>query len=198
MEIIYRQARKKDCKKLGLLTSIAGDGLLEYMLDGVVPGMSAVEVAAYDLADNKGPKSYRNVIVAEAKNKVKGMAFSYHSRHHCIDQDLRDLIPWERLQPLQPLFSARVEDSLYLDTLAVDEDLRGQGVGGKLIDLTKQKARENEFNSLSLIVSAENESAMSVYRKLGFKGVQEIPMDGLKTMSGNDALLLMECKLSAG
>jgi ribosomal protein S18 acetylase RimI-like enzyme len=85
-----------------------------------------------------------------------------------------------------------------LDTLAVDEDLRGQGVGGKLIDLTKQKARENEFNSLSLIVSAENEGAMSVYRKHGFKGVHEIPMDGLKTMPGNGALLLMECKLSAG
>jgi len=198
MDVIYRPARKEDCPKLGQLTSVAGEGLLEFMLDGLVPGMSAVEVAAIDLADNKGPKSYRNVIVAEVKNKVKGMAFSYHSRHHLIDDELREFIPAERLHPLKPLFSARVENSLYLDTLAVDEDLHGQGVGGKLIDLTRQKARKEGFGSLSLIVSAENERALNVYRKHGFKKIKDIPMDGLETISGNGASLLMECKLTAG
>jgi len=196
MEIIYRQARKEDCEKLGLLTSIAGGGLLEFLLDGLVPGMTAAEVTAHDLAENKGVRSYRNVMVAEVNKQVKGMAFSYHSRHHGIDQELREFVPEERLQPLEPLFSARVENSLYLDTLAVDQDLRGRGVGKKLVELTKRKALDMGLDSLSLIVNVNNQDALGLYRNLGFQAVREIPLQILELEPNGGDSMLMECKLA--
>lgn len=198
MDIIYRPARKEDCPKLGELFSMAGEGLLEFMLDGLMPGMSAVDVAAYDMADDKDGRSYRGVTVADVNGEVKAMAFSYHSRLQRITDDMRKFIPGERLAPLETFYSTRVEDSLYLDTLAVDDDLRGQGVGGKLLEMTKQKAREMGLGSLSLIVYTHNTNALGIYRKQGFQEVKEIPMEGPEVLSGEGAAVLMECKLTAG
>ncbi len=198
MDIIYRPARKKDCPKLGELTSLAAEGMLEFLLDGLVPGMTAVEVAAYDLKDNKGQQSYRNIIVAEVNKKVKGMAFSYHSQHHRISEDMRKFIPADRLEPLETFYSTRVEDSLYLDTLAVDPDLHGQGVGRALLEMTKQKALDMGLGSLSLIVYAHNQTALRLYGKQGFQEVGEIPMESLDWVPDDGAAMLMECKLAAG
>ena len=197
MDIIYRPARKEDCLKLGELDSLAGEGVLEFLLEGLVPGMTAAEVAAHDMAENQGPRSFRNVLVAETNGKVKGMAFSFHSQNHCITDDMRKFIPAERLTPLEAFFSTRVEDSLYLDALAVDPDLQGHGIGKRLVELTKQKALDMGFGSLSLIVFEHNQNALGLYRKQGFQEVRQITLEIPELLPEAEILLLMECKLAA-
>ena len=70
---------------------------------------------------------------------------------------------------LKHFFYARVYNSLLLDTLCVDEEFRGQGIGTHLISLTKKKAKEADFDILSLIVLADNTDAQRLYRRCGFE-----------------------------
>jgi ribosomal protein S18 acetylase RimI-like enzyme len=109
---------------------------------------------------------------------------------------MTNFFPEERLEHLTHFFSARVDHSLLLDTLCVDKEFRGKGIGTQLISLTKKKAEENDFDILSLIVLADNFSAQRLYKRCGFevainvdlKSHELIPHEGgciLMKVSGN-------------
>jgi ribosomal protein S18 acetylase RimI-like enzyme len=195
-EVIYRPARKEDCPRLGELIGVAGRGMLEYLLDGLVPGRSAADIAAHDLAENQRHHSFCNATVAEAGGAVMGMALSFESRFHGITDDMRRFIPAERLTPLESFYSTRIQESLYLDTLAVDSALRGRGVGTVLLQMTKQKALALGCKSVSLIVLANNLNARRLYERQGFVDVKKVPMKGVSFLPADSAALLMEYKLA--
>ena len=65
MTLIYRAAEKRDCLKLAELRNIASDGIMEYLLHDLIPGMKPVQVAASDMEKDKDPHTYRNAIVAK-------------------------------------------------------------------------------------------------------------------------------------
>lgn len=55
----------------------------------------------------------------------------------------------------------------------VDPDLRGQGVGGRLIGAVEAWAREHGARTLRLDVFADNDAAIGLYRRLGFAATGE-------------------------
>jgi ribosomal protein S18 acetylase RimI-like enzyme len=87
------------------------------------------------------------------------MALSIPSHFHKITEETKEFFPEERLEHLKHFFSARVDNSLLLDTLCVDEKFRGKGIGEHLISLTKKKAKEADFGILSLMALADNTDA---------------------------------------
>ena len=58
---------------------------------------------------------------------------------------------------------------LYLSEIAIDENFRGQGIGRKVILDAIEYARSKNFKRLILDADLRNESAKSLYEKLGFK-----------------------------
>jgi ribosomal protein S18 acetylase RimI-like enzyme len=174
MEIRYRTAVRGDCEALAALESMASHGLVEFLLHDLVPGMTPVQVLARDLEREEGPHSFRNTIVATESGVVVGMALSYASSQQGITDEMRSFIPEERLVPLDGFFSSRVENSWFLDTLAVAESHRRRGIGERLISLTEEKALDSGYRTLSLIVFADNEMALPLYRQRGFEMVQTI------------------------
>lgn len=196
MDIKYRQGREEDCPKLGRFCSMASDGILEFLLDGLVPGMSAAEVVAHDLAQDKEPRTFRNAMVAELAGEAKGGVFSYHSRFHGVSDDMRRFIPAERLEAMRDFYQTRVEDSLYIDSLAVDADLRGRGVGGRLLGMTREKALALGLGSLSLFVALDNHGALGLYQRNGFKEVRRVTIDWPDGKDHGGDLLLMERKIA--
>jgi ribosomal protein S18 acetylase RimI-like enzyme len=67
-------------------------------------------------------------------------------------------------------FSINQEERFgWLDDIELLEEFRGQGLGGQLLDLVKEELSKRGIRSLSLHVAANNERALKLYQKNGFK-----------------------------
>lgn len=59
-------------------------------------------------------------------------------------------------------------DVLYIDSMAVAEGCRGQGVGHSLFEFVKQIRQQRNLDGIELAVNAKNLKAKAMYEKYGF------------------------------
>lgn len=90
----------------------------------------------------------QKVIVAEVEGEVVGLVI-YMVRHISGG----------------PMQERRV---LFVDSMAVEEQYRGQGIGHKLFDYVLQLCQEQQYDGLELQVNARNAEARAMYEKYGF------------------------------
>jgi ribosomal-protein-alanine N-acetyltransferase len=60
-------------------------------------------------------------------------------------------------------------DEMHISTLAVDPQLRGQGIGERLLQAGMEQARRQGAEMATLEVRPSNAEAVSLYRKYGFE-----------------------------
>ena len=197
MDIIYRDGQKEDCAALAEFVSIASGGVIDFLFHDLIPGKTPLEIERNGLEKEDMPRSYENTIVAEKDGRLIGGALSIPSRHHRITEEMRAFFPEDRLAHLTHLFSSRVENSLLLDALCTDENNRGQGVGTRLIALTRRKAIDAGFKLLSLIVFADNTNALRLYKHCGFEVVEKIEVEPHALIPHVGGCFLMCCELEA-
>ncbi|TGK33328.1 N-acetyltransferase [Leptospira gomenensis] len=133
--------------------------------------------------------SYGNHFVAEIGGEVAGTILSYRRPSFLLlngGTALRIVSVYGFSAPrviargliteamIQPPKSGR----LYLGHIAVSEKRRGLGIGKKLIRFMKNQFPE--YSVLSLDVSQKNEPAISLYKGLGFRVVEERNFTGPK------------------
>ena len=194
-QIQYRPGRKEDSHRIAELDYIASGGAIEFLFHDLVPGMSPAEIIASGLEQDRYPHSYRSAIVAEHAEAIVGMALSFPGKFHTITDEMRDFIPHDRLEHFAHFFSAPVEDSYFLDALCVDKDFRKRGVGGRLIELTKAKARKEGYDSLSLLVYMDNSNAQRLYRNCGFAETERIQLAKHDLLPHTGGCVLMRADL---
>jgi len=195
MNISYRAGRKEDCPTVAEFVYIASDGVVEFLFRDLIQGHSPQQIVAHNIDKDTGHYTYKNTIVAEHGRNVVGVSFFYPSRFHVISDEMRQFFPEDRLEHLKHVLSVRVENSLYLDTLCVDEKFRGNGVGGKLLSLTKKKAADEGFNALSLVALADNTNAHRLYYRCGFEIISHIEMEAHELIPHEGGAYLMGCNL---
>ena len=195
MNITYRTGRPKDCLRLAEFIYIASDGVVEFLFRDLIPGRSPQQIVAHNIEKDSGHYAYKNTIAAEDGHNVVGVSFFYPARYHVISDEMRQFFPEDRLEHLKHVLSVRVENSLYLDTLCVDEKFRGNGIGGKLISLTKKKAAEDGFKALSLVALADNTDAHRLYYRCGFEIVSHVEMESHELIPHEGGAYLMGCNL---
>jgi len=195
MNITYRTGRKEDCPKLAELVYMASDGVVEFLFHDLFDGVGPIQMVTHNLEKATGYYTYKNTIIAEGGSAVIGASFFYPSRYHAISDEMRKFFPEDRLEHLKHILSDRVENSLYLDTLCVDEKFRGNGIGGELISLTRKKAVEEGFNALSLIALADNTDAHRLYYRCGFEVVSHVKMESHELIPHEGGAYLMCCNL---
>ncbi|MEW8207076.1 MAG: GNAT family N-acetyltransferase, partial [Candidatus Thiodiazotropha taylori] len=59
------------------------------------------------------------------------------------------------------------EGDYYIQGIAIDPEFRGRGIGSLLMDDIESRAKADGFSRLSLDVSAKNEGARRLYKRLG-------------------------------
>lgn len=91
----------------------------------------------------------RQVIVAEVAGEVVGLVI-YLTRH--ISGGPR-----------------KERKVLFVDSMAVEERYRGQGIGHQLFDYVLQLCQKQQCDGLELQVNARNTAARAMYEKYGFK-----------------------------
>jgi len=139
--------------------------------------------------------SYQRVTFAERDNVIVGMVLGYTAEQHrrSSRQPLKRAAGRLRLRMriVQTLFAPvmRIVDSIddgdfYVLFIAVDTDLRGDGIGSILMDSAEERARASGSTRLSLDVSAKNEGARRFYERRGMtvesQWPKRIPIPGLK------------------
>jgi ribosomal protein S18 acetylase RimI-like enzyme len=196
--IDYRAATREDSGVMADLIRIAAGGVVDFLFHDLIQGVTPVQILANGLKNDRFPHTYKNAVVAVSESAVIGVALSYPSEHHGVTEALRAFVPRDRLDHLAAFYEARVENSLYLDSLAVFEEFRGQGVGSRLISLTKEKTLAAGFDTVSLIALADNAPALSVYQRHGFEVVAEIPVAPHELIPHQGGSLLLEAAAGNG
>ena len=151
----------------------AAEGFFHFIL-----GRRALEIIAKGFMQPGHSYSFQNVVFAEHDKVIAGMASGYTSKqHHSFsDKPLKQLADcWSLRMSIMtilcaPLLKAldKVGDSdFYLQSIAIDENSRGKGIGSALIDFIEDRARASEVKRLSLDVSAKNKGACKLYERRG-------------------------------
>ncbi len=65
--------------------------------------------------------------------------------------------------------SMRYRKQINIDAICVNEENRGEGIGTLLLEYMKRYGKENNCTDMYLTVNEENENAIKVYEKFGFK-----------------------------
>ncbi|MBQ8599639.1 MAG: GNAT family N-acetyltransferase [Oscillospiraceae bacterium] len=92
--------------------------------------------------------SAETMLVAVTQEQVVGLLAFIHKHVQSIAQVTRDV--------------------LFIDSMAVDEAYRGQGIGHQLFAFIKELAKEKNFDGVELQVNAKNTAAYEMYKKCGF------------------------------
>lgn len=195
MNVLYRDARREECLKLAECINETAGGILDFLYHDLFPGQTTVEMVAEFLAEGERYDSYSSITVAEYQNEIIGMVSSYPAKLHGIDPEMEAFFPKERIDVVRDFFGSRVEGSYYLSAIFVDEQYRGHGVGSKLIAMTKDKAKEKGYNQLSLLVMADNETALKVYAKNGFKKVKHVKLQSNEFIPHEGGVYLVVCSI---
>ena len=149
--IVVRYAKNSDYEMVEVLMKQVQKMHVEWRPDIYKMGETVLPKDVFEKAANE-----ENFIVAEVDEIVVGLLFFY-VYHREND-------------------SSVTRDVLFVDSMAVHEDYRGQGIGHALFDYVRVVAKEKHIAAIELSVNAKNADAMAMYRKYGF-GEKSITME---------------------
>jgi ribosomal protein S18 acetylase RimI-like enzyme len=172
-ELTYRPAAPSDAADLAVLINYAGEGLPVYLWERMAePGETPWDVGKRRALRDNGAFSYRNAVVAEHAGEVVGSLVGYRiaDEPEAIDDGVPAMfVPLIELENLVP-------GTWYVNVLAVRPELRGRGIGSRLLDIAGQRAAETGSAGQSIIVSDANHGARRLYERHGFRHKAERPI----------------------
>jgi len=145
----------------------------------VMLGRRVVDIIGKSFTQPGHDLSYRNTIFAERDKAIVGMISGFATDRHrrSVGPPLREAVGGRALRMrIMARWMARqqwflgtyADGDYYVQGFAVDEDLRGQGIGTALMDAMEQRARASGSKRLILNVGAKNEAARRFYDRRGF------------------------------
>ncbi|MBQ7606847.1 MAG: GNAT family N-acetyltransferase [Desulfovibrionaceae bacterium] len=193
MEICYRQATADDAPFLAHLVRQVSGGLVDALLDGLLPGVTPEQIVSMVLRDTSSQWSYTNCLLA-LDDEPAGLLFAYPSSVQTIPPLMETMLSRARLDPLRDSVTAAVPESLYINTLWVAERVRGMGLADALIDYARAWAKDLGLHTLSLFVWRDNLRARSFYARHGFSAVRSVAIpEPLLSAHGGADLLASQC-----
>ena len=151
----------------------AAEGFFRFML-----GQRFIDIIAKAFRQPGHDLSYQNVLFAEREKIIVGMVSGYTAEQHRQSSDqplkeaagrynLRLMVVSTLFAPLFRIIDTIADSDFYIQAMAVDKELRGDGVGSALMDFVEDHARANGSTRLSLDVSALNKGAHKLYEHRG-------------------------------
>jgi ribosomal protein S18 acetylase RimI-like enzyme len=151
----------------------AAEGFFRFML-----GREAARIIANAYIQPNHSYSFQNVTFAEYDKRIVGMALGFTAEQHrrFSDQPLKEAAGYRALRmmavkilcaPLMRILNTLVDGDYYILAIAVDKELRGEGIGSILIDSIEDRAVASGSSRLALDVSAGNEGARKLYERCG-------------------------------
>ena len=170
--LIFRSARKGECRTIARLYSISSDGLSDYIWTVLArPGEDILDVGERRYSNEELPFSYKNCVVAELESEVIGMLVAFPmylpDGPNAANEPDPVLAPYAKLEK---------DNCYYIMGVAVFPEYRGKGIGTKFLEIAEEKAVECNLPQISLIVFEENEGALRLYKRHGFYEIMREPV----------------------
>ncbi len=162
-----RRARREESRRVAELMDIAGHGLPAYVWSlSAEEGQEPIEAGARRAAREDGNFSYRNAVVAEENGEVVAMVLAYR-----LPEAGEDANPDEVPEILRPLLELELlaPGTFYVNGLATLPRYQGRGLGSRLLEAARALAAEAGCEELSIQVFEQNEVALGLYERHGYR-----------------------------
>ena len=185
--ILFRPAEKADCRTIAQLYSISSDGISDYIWTKLAEtGEDIIDVGQRRYEQEDSVFSYKNCTVALSGEQIIGMLVAFPlftGVGEAVDEIDPVLAPYSRLEE---------DNSYYICSMSVLPEFRGQGIGQTFLAIADQQAMEQDLEKLSLIVMEENEGALRLYLKHGYREVarEDVVSHPLIRCSGSAMLMV--------
>ncbi|WP_318765708.1 GNAT family N-acetyltransferase [Lactiplantibacillus carotarum] len=170
--ITIRPADQDDAGQIAPLINMIFDEMqLEELDDIPEPDLEQAITAAYRTPDYLSGTA--TTVVAEADGQVVGVAFGYPDKNEDAVDDVLARVTADN-DAFGSAFEAEAESyehEWYLDSIAVDPDYQGQGIGGKLLAALPKYARADGMKRIGLNVDMANPGAKKLYDRYQYETV---------------------------
>lgn len=174
-----RKATIKDAPEIANYILLAmGD--IVYQFIGRKDDKKAKEFMLYFAAGTNNQYSYENCWVAEDHGKIIAAVCIYDGGK--INQLRSPILEYVKNEYDNTLVleEETQEGEFYIDSLGVDPDQQGKGIGSKLLQFLIGEYVTRLQQTLGLLVDGENPNAKRLYLKLGFKVINQKNFAGKK------------------
>ena len=175
--IIIREA-KSDLEEglvFAQLFDAASEGFFRSML-----GIKTYEIIADAFVKSNNEYSFENVMMIEYKSNIVGMVSGYTYaekqgfKKNILSQfqrgaKLRIMMFSVTGRVLSRFLGPRGNEDYYLQSIAVSSQMRGKGLGQRLLIHSGEIAIKKGSKTLSLDVSSKNKNAINSYNKFGME-----------------------------
>ena len=163
----------------------AAEGFFRFLL-----GKNSETIIATAFLELNHSLSYEHVVFVEKDQSIVGMSstftgvqnrkFSNEPLYTAASSNaIRMKFFRILLAPLWRVLETIPEGDFYIQSIAVESNLRGAGIGSRLMNDIEKRAIESGSKRLSLDVSAKNEGAKRLYKRLEMREVSEWPSSRL-------------------
>jgi ribosomal protein S18 acetylase RimI-like enzyme len=168
MDLIIRMATAADSKVIARYLLLAMEDIV-YGFIGRRDAMKALAFMEYCVERPNNQYSWQNCLVAEEHGQVVAAINVYDGARL---QELRQPV----VEAIHRLFGRQVlpEDETqageyYIDTLGVNPDCQGRGIGTRLLQHLIRDHVNNQGHTLGILVDDDNPEARKLYLRLGFR-----------------------------
>lgn len=139
-----------------------------------------LEVLANCFKDPTYRFGYARGLVEEINGTIAGAVFGYPANEEAIiDRPLENYLRSQGVGDSRMFIDSEVfPNEWYLDSIAVDERFRGQGIGSKLLTAADRLATHEGEKVIGLNVDKANPNAKRLYLREGFEDAGEIMISG--------------------
>jgi ribosomal protein S18 acetylase RimI-like enzyme len=183
-----RKAQKDDIGNIAELIYSSGPDLYDFIYK--TNNRAAIEFIRYEFESGKGFCGYNNVTLAIQNEKIvaTGCFFDGLIAGKLTAGTMVNMFKfygilqiWEvlfRTKHITSVIKNPKKNELYLSNFGVLPEMRGQGIGKKILDTMIEEAKQLNYNFFSLDVADTNPRAEALYKKMGLDVVK------FKTFSG--------------
>lgn len=186
MQITIRKATRGDGRFLARMADAATDGMAQRgWAETAGPGGDPIEVGARIAASETDWPSYATSWIAQVDDAPAGMLMG-----EVLPPEAEPMPPGTPAH-LAPIFDLHglAPDTFYIDILAVEPDLRGTGIGTRLLRFAERFAGPQ---GMSLIVSDAKARAIALYQREGYRETARRPiLDPGLAATGADWMLMI-------
>ncbi|GCF94423.1 N-acetyltransferase [Enterococcus florum] len=177
---MIRFARKQDAQEIAeLILIILKDMHLPFVTEFGEEAAKQAIMASYE--DPTYRFGYDRGLVEEINGEIAGAVFGYPAKEEpIIDEPLTRYLSSIGLSVDVKLFidPEATAGEWYLDSIAVNEAFRGQGIGSRLLKAVDQLATRDGETVIGLNVAKENPAAKRLYERQGFTVVGDRIISG--------------------